>query len=262
MQPSIANRSCSTIYKSFCDQRLAFQIVYGAEKLADHELLLVLDSSFNPPHSAHQNLVERAIKHYKNQTLHVLLLLSVNNADKPPKPSTFDKRMEMMCLMSDTLKNENISSSVGITTCAKFVDKDKIIRQNFSAYSLITYLVGFDTIIRILDPKYYLPQPISEALKEFMTSTNFFCLTRDAGSEVERQMKYCLDINQGLHEPTIPREWGSKIRLELNDEKYTSVSSSNIRDTVLNGCTSKDLQGKLPSLILAYVMDQEKTLFV
>lgn len=262
MQFSLVGKSCSAIYKSFCDQKLTFQIIHGVDKLTDSKLLLVLDSSFNPPHTAHQNLVDRAFKYYKNQPLHVLLLLSVNNADKAPKPATFDRRMEMMCIMADILQAKNIPTSVGITTYAKFVDKDKTIRQNFSSRGLISYLVGFDTIVRILDPKYYHPQSLSEALKEFMSSTNFFCLTRDSGPEIDEQTRYCSDICQGLHEPTIPREWGNKIQLELNDGKYAPVCSSNIRKAVLNDCTSEDLQGHLPSPILAYVTKQGKNLFV
>ncbi|CAR29051.1 hypothetical protein ZYGR_0W00790 [Zygosaccharomyces rouxii] len=262
MQFSLANKSCSAIYKSFCDQKLTFQIIHGVEKLTDPKLLLVLDSSFNPPHSAHQNLVDRAVRHYKNQSFHVLLLLSVNNADKAPKPATFDKRMEMMCLMADNLQTKNISTSVGITTSAKFVDKDRIIREHFSSRGLISYLVGFDTIVRILDPKYYLPQSLSEALKEFMASTNFFCLTRNSGPELDKQMRYCSDISQGLYEPTIPRKWGNKIQLEVNDEKYASVCSSNIREAVLNDCTTEDLQDQLPPSILEYIMRQGKNPFV
>lgn len=262
MQSSIAGKSFSTIYKSFCDQKLTFQIIHGIDKLTNPKLLLVLDSSFNPPHSAHQNLIDRAVRHYKDQTLHVLLLLSVNNADKSPKPATFSKRMEMMCIMANILQTKNIPTSVAITTCAKFVDKDKIIRQNFSSHGLISYLVGFDTIVRILDPKYYFPQSLSEALKQFMSSTNFFCLTRDSGPELHEQTRYCTDISQGLYEPTIPREWGNKIQLELNDEKYGTVCSSNIRKAVLDNSVSEDLQDQLPPPLLAYVMKQGKTLFV
>lgn len=262
MQLPLSGKSCSAIYKSFCDQKLTFQIIHGVDRLTDPRLLLVLDSSLNPPHLGHQNLVERAVKHYNNQPLHVLLLLSVNNIDKAPKPAAFDKRMEMMCLMAETLQNKNISTSVGITTYAKFVDKDKIIRQDFSSSGLISYLVGFDTIVRILDPKYYLPQSLPEALNDFMSSTNFFCLTRGSGAELSEQTKYCSNISQGLYEPTIPREWGAKIQLELNDGKYADISSSSIRKAIVNGCTAKELQDELPPSILAYVMEKGKNLFI
>lgn len=258
---SSKTQTCSLVYRAFCKQKLSFQVVYGANEVTDAGALLVLDSSFNPPHSAHHNLIKRAMKHYHGRSLHVLLLLSVNNADKSPKPATFDKRMEMMCLMANILEKENVSTSVAITTYAKFVDKDNVLRREFFNTGLISYLVGFDTIVRILDPKYYLPQSLSDALGEFMHSTNFFCLTRNSDQEIEKQVRYCSDISRGLYEPTIPRAWGKKIQIELNDEKYNSICSSHIRDLVLNGCTAEALEGQLPLPILKYVMKETKQMF-
>ncbi|CDH13288.1 related to Promoter of filamentation protein 1 [Zygosaccharomyces bailii ISA1307] len=259
---SFKTKSCLAVYHAFCEQKLSFQVIYGAREVTSPKGLLVLDSSFNPPHSAHYNLVKRAIKHYNTQPLHVILLLSVNNADKAPKPATFEKRMEMMCIMADILEKENISASVGITTYGKFVNKDKVLRRDFFKGGLVSYLVGFDTIIRVLNPKYYLPQSVPDALGEFMESTNFFCLTRKSDQELEKQIHYRSNISDGLYEPTIPRDWGQKIQIELNDDRYCAISSSHIREMVLKGSPAEALEGQLPLPILKYVMEEGKQLFL
>lgn len=240
---------CLKALQLFRQLNKTFEIIHGQARVAGAKRLLVLDSSFNPPHMGHYTLVKKALDHYK-QDLHVLLLLSVNNADKPPKPATFDKRLEMMCLMAGMLQEENIPTSVGITVFGKFMDKSAAIQKDFCAEAAVVYLVGFDTVVRIFDPKYYKPQLPSEALREFMSQTELFCLTRDTGAGVQAQLAYCGDIAKGVYEPDIPRQWAGKVHVVPNDDRFSSVSSSEIRERIHD--PSFDLTSVLPSPIINY----------
>lgn len=254
--------ACISAYKSFraCNSH-TFQIIYGSKHVLDSSVLLILDSSFNPPHWGHYTLIKKGLQYHTGKSSHVLLMLSVNNADKAPQPASFDKRMEMMCLMADMLKEERISSSVGITTFGKYVDKYKVIRKSYFPKGTMSFLVGFDTITRIFDPKYYVPHLPSQALNDFMKSSEFCCLTRAGEEEHNKQVNYADHISQGFYEPSIPRSWGSRIHVLVNDKKYECVSSSSIRKDILNSRSLNLLTGELPPAIIKYIQNHGNSIF-
>ncbi|AAS54093.1 AFR721Wp [Eremothecium gossypii ATCC 10895] len=227
-----------------------FEIVYGKRFLdAPERRLLVLDSSFNPPHFGHCELIERAVEHYKSEQLHVLLLLSVNNADKAAKPATFDKRLYMMSILAELL-SKSIDSSVGLTTHARFIEKTGAIRKHGFHVGPITYLMGFDTLIRFFDPRYYQPSTLIEALSEFMQHTELFCLTREDGAGPENQATYCATLATGGFEPHMPRNWASHIFIDSRAGKYYGLSSTKVRNLIAQPRALSDL---VPKEILDYI---------
>ena len=218
----------------------------------------ILDSSFNPPHLGHYALIEESLtKNYDNIPVTnkvVLLLLSVKNADKlQPKPEPFDKRLDMMYLMANDLsKKYPVNIAIGLTNHAKFVDKSlaalNYIKSNHQINQnnlvKLTFLVGFDTLIRIFNPKYYLPDKLSNSLETFMKNTDLFCLTRlDKSFSQIDQSKFIDDIRKGDHEE-IPSHWSDNIYLvppkEIDNKNsnngidIATLSSSSIRKQIEN----------------------------
>ncbi|QLQ78696.1 hypothetical protein HG537_0B00450 [Torulaspora globosa] len=256
------HNSMFNAYKAFCaDDKLHFNIVYNTKVIPKPEVLLVLDSSFNPPHWGHYALIEKGLRLYDGKSIQILLLLAVNNADKAAQPASFDKRMEMMCLMADLLGETGSAVSVGITDYAKYVDKDIILRNYYKDVQTISFLVGFDTIVRIFDPKYYHPRLPSDALESFMASTELCCLTREGTHSLDQQMKYSSDISNGVFEPDIPKSWGSKIHMMENDKRFESISSSVIRKAIAEGQTIEKLSKLLPLPIVEYILSSEDQVF-
>lgn len=242
---------------NFLNSKSSFSIIYSTSSFLTDltKRVCVLDSSFNPPHLGHYTLAKEALNyHYKDDTATtpdsrtLLLLLSVKNADKENVPASFLDRIEMMSLMADYLnKNLNVNVSIGLTNHARFVDKSLSIldyihlaHPNVDTNTLkLTFLVGFDTLIRIFDPKYYLPDKLSDSLNNFMRSTDLFCLTRnDENNTYLQQINFMHEIQHGKHEH-IPHNWSHNIfMLEKTgdyDEKLDTIgaiSSSNIRNNV------------------------------
>lgn len=251
------------------DRSSALEVIDGPAKVCcevgKQTRLLVLDSSFNPPHWGHYTLIERAIEFYRGKQdikIHLLLLLSIKNADKADNPAPFDKRLDMMSLFSKCLTKDfnDMSATVAVTKFAKFVEKTDAIRKELFPSGPIVYLVGFDTITRVLDPKYYLPQTLAESMKDFMKQDEFFCLTRkedDNGEDLAKQLVYAKDITDGLFESTIPREWGSKITVLLNSNKYCAISSSAIRKRLTN-FEYDTVKNDLQSCIVNYIEKNDK----
>ncbi|CCF57674.1 hypothetical protein KAFR_0D00270 [Kazachstania africana CBS 2517] len=258
------------ILQYFVKNSKTFQIIDGPINInnTENEVLLVLDSSFNPAHWGHYTLINKAVDYYRDilpqdTRFHVLLLLAIKNADKAPKPAMFPERMDMMCILANFIRKtlEDVNVSVGITSHGKFVDKDKDVKELFfTAFKncRIAYLVGFDTIIRIMDAKYYVPTPLSVALQEFMQHAEFFCLTRDDdNNDIKKQINYSSDITEGRYEPAIPRNWGSKIHSVLNDNKYSYISSSIVRKQFSDG--KRNLLNEVPEPILQYLVNESDT---
>lgn len=227
-----------------------FKLIYGENPDMKFPHLIVLDSSFNPPHLGHLHLVKEALKFYDDEKIPVLLLLSINNVDKKRVPASFQNRVRMMALMANHMEEEGIKVNIGLTNKARFADKATFVRNMLC--STVIFLVGFDTIIRIFDPKYYEPETVFEALSECMSYSEFFCLTREIeGLPFGSQVSFIDSIKSGeMH--SIPSWWAKKIHLVKNDEKMTSLSSSLVRKMVLDNC---DVSSLLIKSIHKYIGD-------
>ena len=259
--------------QDFLTSNADFSIIYNTKPSANGNInhfvtrntkrIFVLDSSFNPPHLGHYALIKELMDHdyFENngsseiakddsEDRSILLLLSVQNADKGNVPESFENRIEMMYLMAKDLSYKlslTHNVSIGLTKHARFVDKSLSILDYLHHNELhertenrikMTFLVGFDTLIRIFNPLYYLPDKFSSSLDEFMKSTDIFCLTRnDKKISLEEQAKYIEKIREGNHED-IPQHWSQSIFLSKNKGEIIGlISSSNVRENILSGKT-------------------------
>lgn len=182
--------------------------------------LIVLDSSFNPPTRAHLRMATSAIRDHLAQqetnggqkkrlgtSLRLLLLLSVNNADKAPKPAAFEQRLALMWAFARDLQleqqqgglrggpapspslsgeerehddAEGLSIDLALSTLPYFHEKSAAIAELLfyrggeegelggggdggDGEMEQLFLVGYDTLIRIFNPKYYRGAPGSSA---------------------------------------------------------------------------------------------------
>ena len=148
----------------------------------------VLDSSFNPPTLAHLGLTnslppDTAINTDSDYSAK-LLLLSVKNADKTLKPgdARYEQRLEMMHLLAKSMQplraaataqltpEEAANAAIAIIDEPTFVGKSRVLRQALAriladtetpapvvdiADVELTFLIGHDTLARLVSPRYY-----------------------------------------------------------------------------------------------------------
>jgi nicotinic acid mononucleotide adenylyltransferase len=144
---------------------------------------LIFPGSFNPPHHGHLALAQAAIKAVQNQRQSfsspkvpmIVFELSIINADKPPMESQEVARR--VTLFKHLLFNndyEITSWGILLTSAPLFSDKVQTLRQvapvssQTSAFttqhmqdnsetssSRWSFVIGTDTMVRILNPKYY-----------------------------------------------------------------------------------------------------------
>jgi len=111
----------------------------------------VLDSSFNPPTVAHQFLLETVADRFGVEQK--LLLLASVNADKAVHGATLPQRLQMMQLLAQDDRSSRTLCAA--TAHPLFVDKAAALRAACADDARVLVICGYDTWIRIADPKYY-----------------------------------------------------------------------------------------------------------
>jgi nicotinamide-nucleotide adenylyltransferase len=246
---------------AFTSSSSTFRILHSIPQsgLPPPQTLYVLDSSFNPPTLAHLHIATSALLHDTRPSpspKRLLLLLATQNADKAPKPASFHQRLVMMQIFASDLlatlpQSQSPSSSteppigidIGVTKLPYFIDKALAISQS-SAYPPSTtqvHLTGFDTLIRILDPKYYPPDMKLRALDGFLAQHRLRVAYRagDQWGGKAAQDEYLRELELGEREKDGgKREWVTEGRIVMCDgreEGEEAVSSTRVREAVKRG---------------------------
>ena len=222
--------------------------------------LLVLDSSFNPPTLAHQRMALSALLDHgqtdaysdKKHASRVLLLLAINNADKAPKPAAFPQRLAMMYIFAQDLLRSSTTEltqqhqrhrcgceavDIAVTTEPYFHAKaHAIAASEFYRDPEQVYLTGFDTLIRIFNPKYYGPGGMAASLEPFFARSRLRVTMRTDAEwgDAEAQRAYVAALSEGELQRVGGRtEWVERIEMvEGRKEGEEVVSSTKVREAV------------------------------
>lgn len=156
----------------------------------------VLDSSFNPPTLAHLALANAPRPSIGGEVGGEydakIYLLSVRNADKTLKPTdaSYIQRLEMMLLLAQDSKS-SAEVAIGIVDEPTFVGKASkllaFLQQRLSGLAFapprpeLTFLLGLDTLERLLAPRYYgaSPSDPDAVAKMFASLHRFFSPEHD-----------------------------------------------------------------------------------
>lgn len=240
------------------------------------------------------------VGHGADDCVRLLLLLAVNNADKAPKPASFEQRLLMMRAFAADIQqawrraqdqgeheqqqqqqqkqqkkqqllapDEELPVDIGLTTYPYFHDKSAAIAQapeyEFTSTSPSTtspatqqiFLAGYDTLIRIFNPKYYNPPvpsegiisqdkdkahgdktPMQISLDPFLSRARLRVTMRtdaDWGGR-EEQMEYVEKILHGdeLEKIGGRREWAQRVEMveAMEDKDGLVLSSTEAREAV------------------------------
>ncbi|UCE19302.1 MAG: FAD-dependent oxidoreductase [Gemmatimonadota bacterium] len=183
----------------------------------------VFPSSFNPLTVSHVELIERAISDFAMDE--VLLVLDKKTLDKEVFGATLEDRL----LMLFSFCQDKPYISLGLSNRGLFVDKVTALRELYPPKTDIHFIVGYDTIIRVLDPKYYDDREAS--LEKLFSECSFLAANR-GGESVE-------DISD-LFEKDENRKYADRVKTFVISDFLASVSSTQIRDLVTKGKSITD----------------------
>jgi nicotinamide-nucleotide adenylyltransferase len=248
---------------SFASSPAKFRVVRTVKpSTTQPRTLYILDSSFNPPSIAHLRLATAALKDSapsEQGPCRLLLLFSTHNADKAPSPASFVQRIALMTVFAEDLsRTADVSIDIGLTKEPYYSDKSAAIAETtppfYSSRPIHIHLVGYDTLIRFCNPKYYPKHdPPLSALKPFFDAGHKLRVTqrptdaRDASSDafgtVEEQQHYLQRLKDGAEEHAgFERAWGAHIDM-VPAEEGVGISSTRVRNAAKDG--RWDLVGEL-----------------
>ncbi len=261
--------------------------------------LIILDSSFNPPTRAHLRMATSAVRDLRQQkgkatdASRLLLLLSINNADKAPKPAAFDQRLAMMWAFASDIQRtlpvvenkeqtsrdlDDLDIDIALSTEPYFHDKSAAIaRSDFykggqgeeEGEMEQIVLAGYDTLIRIFNPKYYgapVPReqgdltdtertPMQQALGPFLSRAKLRITMRtdDEWGDEAGQLAYLDNLlhKDGLSKIGGDRQWGSRIELVEGRKEGEDIVSS----TLARAAAQNMDRGELDQMVTPDVAD-------
>jgi nicotinamide-nucleotide adenylyltransferase len=260
----------SNIVKQFITNNEKFKLIYQSRPLIlpMTTRLLILDSSFNPPHKGHLSMVQKSIVDLQKAetgttTINnnsVLLLFSLKNADKKDAISleNYIHRLNMIQLLSQYIdENLGVACGIAITNASLFVEKSDILKEWVNEHDEAVnsidqyFLLGFDTVIRFFDMKYYSPQysDISEAVGQFFEKSKICMFLREDPSSkmgIEQQKEYV--------STQLPASLTKEDIVVTASEKEWNISSSGIRKEIDSG--NSEWQKQVIPSVAQYILDK------
>jgi nicotinic acid mononucleotide adenylyltransferase len=184
----------------------------------------VFPASFNPPTAAHEALVREARNAVSFDEC--LLLLDLQAIDK----EVFGAPLEARLLMLLALFKADPACSVGICNRGLFMEKVEALYQVYPQDTAIHFIVGHDTIDRVLDCKYYSDR--DQALRSLFSQARFLVANRGANDEQALRALFAREENRLFAAQVVPLTLPPVV---------ACVSSSAVRQQLAQGQSVKGL---------------------
>ena len=191
----------------------------------------VLPSAYNPPTRAHLGLLELARTVEGVST--AAAMLTTNNVDKSLFGAPLSHRVGMLLAMHA----ESPHVAVVASNAARLMDQGMALQASFTGVEF-DFVVGFDTLVRLFDPKYYEDMPGS--LDRFFASHRVIATNR-----AEATLSAVRDFVRGED----VRRYSERILVRELHSDHAALSSTLVRGEVAAG----DVGGALTPGVAAYV---------
>ncbi len=180
--------------------------------------LVVMDASFNPMTVAHEAMLKRALE--TCPAGEALLLLSHANVDKTVYAASLAHRLSML----DHYAEPCPEISVAGCSHARFVDKASALRAIYPESTGLFFVVGYDTLLRLFDPRYYVN--MSDELSTLFDVAHIVAANRDNVDPKAVQML----VNSREY-----AGFSDRIHFIRLGGVHSRVSSTEVRELMFNG---------------------------
>ena len=203
----------------------------------------IFSGSFNPLTLAHTRMMEDTVAEYQLDEL--LLLLAKANVDK----TVFGLPLAARLLTVKKYAESRQAFSVGVSSHGRYIDKVIALASIFPPDTEFYFIVGYDTLVRIFDTKYY--TDFHAELQALFVSARFIVANR---AEADIQA-----IATFMAQPEIC-EYASYVSSILLPDVYAYMSSTEVRELLARG---EAIEHLVPPSVLAMleqcVSNDEKT---
>jgi nicotinic acid mononucleotide adenylyltransferase len=196
---------------------------------------LIFPESFNPPHRGHIALAQAAVNTSNAMTGRhnekpIFMELSLTNADKPPiDPATVSQRVNAFLELDDLPEQWGIILTKAPLVSQKVASlQECVVNKLDGPVPEISFVIGADTLVRIINPKYYNDDE-SEMIKALhsMHGVRFFaggCLEQKKDSPEPAHFIKGTDETAGL-----PEDIKKMFTIIQEREFRVDISSTDIR---------------------------------
>ena len=205
----------------------------GAGKLG------IFSGSFNPLTLAHAQMVEDALT--ACQFDEMLLLLAKANVDK----DVFGLPLAVRLLTLKKYVENRPRFSIGVSSHGRYIDKVTALKAILPPDTEFHFIVGYDTLVRIFDPKYY--RDFHAELQELFVAARFIVANR---AEADIQT-----IETFMAAPEI-RQYASYVSCIPLPDVYAYMSSTEVRELLEQG---KAIEHLVPPSILEFLSKPSDT---
>jgi len=168
----------------------------------------IFSASFNPPTKAHLALIRKAGR--LESLDETLVLLDAQAMDKKLIGAGLEDRV----IMLKKLFQRDPRISIGISNRGLFAEKLLPLKRLYPSPTSFIFIVGFDTILRVMDRKYY--KNPEESLDKLFRESCFLVANRG-----QRDQKTC----KFLLEPKGNKKYEDKISFLALPKEFSSISS-------------------------------------
>ncbi len=183
----------------------------------------VLDASFNPMTLAHQQMIKAARE--ASNLSEILLMLSRTNVDKEVFGADLGHRLSMLIAFAEDWDDVSVAGC----SHARFVDKTTALLGLLPTDTEISFILGYDTLRRLFDPKYY--DDMGRDLNRLFEGAKVVAANRgEAGANTVRGLLNKADCRKFKHRVDI-------IHLE---PPYSKMSSTEVRGRKMRGESIRD----------------------
>ena len=199
--------------------------------------IVVFPGSFNPPTNAHLAMLEQARafgERHGGALVYAALSTHITDKEQVQRPLLLERAALLQSIVSRYLRD----SGVLLLNRGLYVEQAGAIRAAFPGVAKLYFLVGFDKIMQIFDPRYY--DDRDRALRDLFALADVLVAPR-AGAD-ER------DLENLLAKPE-NRPFAGHVHALSLDTSYRDISSTRIRRDF------QDHQGDVPPEVRDFIRE-------
>jgi nicotinic acid mononucleotide adenylyltransferase len=180
--------------------------------------VIIFTGSFNPPTNAHLALLKQGHLYARSHTnMHVYGAFTRHTVDKETveRPLLLDRIM----LMQKVLRRRLPDVGLLLFNRGLYVEQAEALRNSFPHVHRILFLMGFDKIVQIFDPRYYADR--DAALEALFNLAELLVVPRGSGGYAE--------IQELLKRPENKR-FARYVQIHPFAQLYRDVSATRVRE--------------------------------
>ncbi len=178
----------------------------------------IFPASFNPPTKAHLALVREA--RLRERLDEILVLLDVRAMDKTCAASEITDRLAMV----EKAFERDLRVSTGLSSHGLFLDKIASLRRIYPVPVDFFFVVGFDTIVRVLNRKYY--RNPKKSLDALFSKSHFLVANR--GDREQRDFETLFRRREN-------KSYAGKVSYFTLSPQFSPLSSTLVRERIAEG---------------------------